>query len=65
LLARVPEMTSRRAAAIVERFGELARLQRASIAELQTVPGIDEAQATAIKDTLDRLTESSILDQYS
>lgn len=65
LLSRVPRMTPSLASAVVQRFGELARLQRATVAELQTVPFIDEAQAVAIKDTLDRLTESSILDQYS
>ncbi len=50
---------------VVDRFGELARLQRATIDELVSVPGVDRDLAIGIKDTLDRLTESSILDQYS
>jgi len=65
LLARVPRMTPALATAVVDHFGELSKLQRATVADLATVPGIDDAQAQAIKDTLDRLTESSILDQYT
>jgi diadenylate cyclase len=65
LLSRVPRMTPALASAVVDRFGELAKLQRASSADLADVPGISDTHAQAIKDTLDRLTESSILDQYS
>jgi diadenylate cyclase len=64
ILARVPKVSPTLAASVVERFGELATLQRATAAELTQVPGVDAALAEAIKDTLDRLTESSILDQY-
>lgn len=64
ILARVPKVSPTLAASVVERFGELATLQRATVAELTQVPGVDAALAEAIKDTLDRLTESSILDQY-
>jgi len=65
LLARVPRMTPALAVAVVERFGELAKLQRATIVDLSDIPEIGEHHAQAIKDTLDRLTESSILDQYN
>ena len=51
--------------AVVDRFGELARLQRATVDEIASVPGVDHDLAETIKDTLDRLTETSILDQYS
>ncbi|MEX0846530.1 MAG: DNA integrity scanning diadenylate cyclase DisA [Ilumatobacteraceae bacterium] len=64
ILARVPKVSSLLAASVVERFGELATLQRATVAELAEVPGVGQPLAEAIKDTLDRLTESSILDQY-
>jgi hypothetical protein len=37
---------------------------RAAVADLADVPGIDIARAEAIKDSLARLAESSILDQY-
>jgi len=64
LLTRVPHVSSELAGALVERFGELAKLQRATVAEIADVPGVDRPLAEAIKDTLERLTESSILDQY-
>ncbi|MFN8021560.1 MAG: DNA integrity scanning diadenylate cyclase DisA [Acidimicrobiales bacterium] len=65
LLARVARVTPATAIAVVDRFGELARLQRATIGELTSVAGVDHDLAASIKDTLDRLTETSILDQYS
>ena len=65
LLARVPRVTHSLALAVVDRFGELSKLQRATVDEIAEVPGIDVEQAEDIKATLDRLTESIILDQYS
>jgi excinuclease UvrABC nuclease subunit len=53
------------ASAIVEHFGDLASLRRATAAEIAEVPGIDGSLATAVKDTLDRITETSILDQFA
>lgn len=64
LLARVSRVTPALALAVVERFGELSRLQRATVDEIAEVPGVDLDQAEDIKATLDRLTESIILDQY-
>lgn len=64
LLARVPRMTSSLAHQVAAAFGELSCLQRATVAEIAAVPGIDVDQAAAIKHTLERLTETSILDQY-
>jgi diadenylate cyclase len=65
LLARVGRVTPILALAVVDHFGELARLQRATVDEIASVPGLDHDLAETIKDTLDRLTETSILDQYS
>lgn len=65
LLARVPRITPEMSSAVVDRFGELVKLQRATVADLAEVPGIDLSRAHAIKETLDRLTESTILEQYS
>lgn len=65
VLGRCSRLTPGLAMSVVDRFGELARLQRATIDELVSVPGVDRDLAIGIKDTLDRLTESSILDQYS
>jgi DNA integrity scanning protein DisA with diadenylate cyclase activity len=51
---------------VVERFGELAEAaEGVRWTDLADISGISEQQAQAIKDTLDRLTESSILDQYT
>ena len=65
LLARVPRMTPALATAVVERFGELAKLQRATRRRpRRRARHRARSRRSAIKDTLDRLTESSILDQY-
>jgi diadenylate cyclase len=64
LLARVSRVSPALAQAVVDRFGELSKLQRATVDEIAEVPGVDFEQAEDIKETLDRLTESIILDQY-
>jgi len=65
LLARVPRLGEHEALAITEHFGELAKVLRATAADIAGVPGISAKTASAVKDTLDRLTESTILDQYT
>ena len=64
LLARVPRLAAADAAAIADHFGHLAKLLRATADDIASVPGITIDAAYAVKDTLDRLTESTILDQY-
>ncbi len=64
LLTRVPRLSGAQAEAIAAHFGELTKLLRASAGEIASVPGIDLLTAHAVKDTLHRLTEASILDQY-
>ncbi|MGB8859690.1 MAG: DNA integrity scanning diadenylate cyclase DisA [Ilumatobacteraceae bacterium] len=64
MLARVPRLAQEHAAAIADHFGELAKLLRATADDIATVPGISRKMAHAVKDTLERLTESTILDQY-
>lgn len=64
LLARVPRLAATEAQAIAEHFGELSRLLRATADEIAEVPGVGRATASAVKETLDRLTETTILDQY-
>ena len=65
LLHRVSRLPSATAIAVAEHFGGLAKLQRATVDELTAVEGVDEATAKAIRETLSRVTESTILDQYS
>ena len=64
MLARVPRLSDEQALAIAEHFGELAKLLRATADDIANVPGISRKAAHAVKDTLDRLTESTILDQF-
>ncbi len=65
LLRRVSKLTPEVAASIVERFGGLARLQRVTIEDLVEVEGVDRAIAASVKDTLQRVTEETILGQYN
>jgi len=65
LLRRVSQLTPETAASIVDRFGGLARLQRATIDDLADVEGVDVEIAGSVKETLERVTENAILGQYS
>jgi diadenylate cyclase len=65
LLNRVSTLPSEIAARIAHDFGDLARLQRATRDDLMAVEGVDEAIAATVRDTLQRVAESTILDQYS
>ena len=65
LLAKVPRLDTQVIEALVERFGSLAKLMRASLDDLDEVEGIDATRARAIKDGLSKLAETSILDRYT
>lgn len=65
LLHRVARLPAATAALIADHFGELSKLQRATTAELMTVEGVDATLATTVKETLERVTESTIFEQYS
>ena len=65
LLSRVPRLPAAVIDHIVERFGSLPKIMRASIEDLDLVDGVGEARAVAIKDGLSRLAESSIFERYS
>lgn len=65
LLHRTNRLSTESAAAIANHFDGLARLQRASVNDLCEVEGIDETTAAAVRETLTRVTESAILDQYN
>jgi diadenylate cyclase len=64
-LRRVSKLPPDLAASIVERFGGLARLQRATVDDLAAVDGVDPEIAEMVKETLERVTENTILGQYS
>ena len=65
LLAKIPRLPDAIVEHIVERFSNLPKLMRASIADLVEVEGVGEARARAIKDGLSRIAESSILERYA
>ena len=65
LLHRVSRLPSSTATAVANHFGGLAKLQRATVDDLMAVDGVDEATARSIRETLSRVTETTILDQYS
>ena len=57
LLTRVPRITPQLANAIVDHFGDLAKLQRATAADIAQVRGHGWPLASAVKETLNRITE--------
>jgi diadenylate cyclase len=64
LLSKIPRLPELIAEHVVERFGTLPKMMRASISDLVGVEGVGEARARAIKDGLSRVAETSILDRY-
>ena len=65
LLSRIPRLPDTVIERIVNLFGSLQKIMRATIDDLDEVTGVGESRARAIKDGLSRLAESSILDRYS
>ena len=65
LLAKIPRLPDLVIDKIVDRFGNLQKIMRATIDDLDDVEGVGEARARAIKEGLSRLAESSILDRYN
>jgi diadenylate cyclase len=49
---------------LVERFGTLPEIMSASVAELESVEGIDTATARLVRDGLARMVEASIFERY-
>lgn len=65
LLSKIPRLPDAVVERIVSRFGNLQKILRATIDDLDDVEGVGETRARAIKDGLNRLAETSILDRYS
>jgi diadenylate cyclase len=65
LLSKIPRLPDHVIDNIVERFGDLQKVMRATIDELDDVEGVGEMRSRAIKEGLSRLAETSILDRYS
>ncbi|MCP5030051.1 MAG: DNA integrity scanning protein DisA, partial [Actinomycetia bacterium] len=64
LVARLPRLSPILRTRIIEHFGSLPKLLRASAEDLLVVDGVADLQARAVADGLARLAESSILDRY-
>jgi diadenylate cyclase len=65
LLSKIPRLPDAVIERIVQRFGNLQKIMRATIDDLDDVEGVGSTRARAIKDGLSRLAETSILDRYS
>ena len=65
LLARVTGLNDETAIAMSNYFGELTKVQGATLSDLLVVPGVTTVQAQAIKDTLARVVEATIMVQYN
>ena len=65
LLSQVPRLPDAVINNIVDRFGSLNKIMRATVDDLDDVDGVGGTRARAIKEGLSRLAESSILDRYS
>jgi diadenylate cyclase len=65
LLSKIPRLPDGIVDHIVVRFGNLSKIMRATLVDLDEVEGVGETRARAIKEGLSRLAESSILDRYS
>jgi diadenylate cyclase len=65
LISKIPRLPDTVIDKIVDRFGNLQKIMRATIDDLDDVEGVGEARARAIKEGLARLAETSILDRYN
>jgi len=65
LLHRTNRLSQHSAEAIAGHFDGLPKLQRATVSDISEVEGIDEGTAAEVRDTLARVTETAILDQYN
>jgi diadenylate cyclase len=65
LLHRSNRLSADSVTAIVHHFNGLSKLQRATVEDLIQVEGIDAMMAAEVRETLARVTENAILDQYN
>lgn len=65
MLSRIPRLPETIVDRIVAKFGSLDVLMSATESELESVEGVGDQRARAIRDGLLRLAETSILDSYN
>ena len=64
ILNKIPRLPSNVLENVIEGFGSLQDILKATIAELDDVDGIGEIRAKYIKDGLRRFQEQTILDRH-
>jgi diadenylate cyclase len=64
LLHRLPQLSPALIEDLVERFGTLPAIMSATVAELESVDGLDNGTARLIRDGLARMVEASIFERY-
>lgn len=64
MLSRIPRLPISVIHHIVDRFGTLPKILRATLDDLEDVDGVGEVRARNVKEGLSRLAESSILDSF-
>lgn len=64
LLAKLPRLPQAVCDRLVNHFGTLQELLAASVADLQTVDGIGELRARAVREGLSRIAEVSLVDRF-
>jgi len=65
LLSRIPRIPPPVAAHVVEHFGSLQKIMRATVSELVQAEGVGDARARSIKEGLSRAAESVVLGRYT
>lgn len=65
LLGRISMLEPEVAARLATELGGLARLQRATVDDLTSIDGVDETIAGTVRETLQKVAENTILDQYT
>jgi diadenylate cyclase len=65
MLSKVPRLPDTLINNIVDHYGSLDKLSRASTDDLASVDGVGEMWAKIIKESLSHIAESSILDRYN
>lgn len=65
LLSKIPRVPDGVLTNIVNHFGNLQKIMRATLEDLDEVEGVGETRARAIREGLSRMVETNVLDRYN
>jgi diadenylate cyclase len=65
LLGKIPRLPERAVSRIIARYGYLQKVMRATPGDLEGIKGVEAEGSRTLKEGLERLAESSILDRYN